>query len=215
MDTLPRADRAPEPPRRTLPRGVWWAIALAIVVLAVAGLKATSTPASSSGPPDQLDSSITQPAAVNPLIGSATTPSGLVGHPMPDATLERFAGGPASISGYRGTPMVINLWASSCVPCVTEMPAFEQVHREYGDRVAFVGVDSGEGIDPGRAGAATTGVTYDLLSDPQSLVAGSIKAVYLPATILVKSDGTIARVRFNGAVDPADLRRWIDQDLLS
>lgn len=215
METLPRDDRAPDPPRRAVPRGVWWAIALAIVVLAIAGLKATATDSTSADPPAVLDPTITQPADRNPLLGPASTPDGLVGRTMPDTSLERFTGGATSISDYRGTPLVINLWASSCVPCVTEMPAFEQVHHEYGDRVAFVGIDTTEGIDLGRGRAASTGVTYDLLSDPQGLVARSIGATNLPATLLVRSDGTIARVRFNGMVDPDDLRHWIDQDLLS
>jgi len=215
METLPCDDRAPDPPRRAVPRGVWWAIALAIVVLAIAGLKATSTDSTSADPPAVLDPTITQPADRNPLLGSASTPDGLVGRTVPDTTLERFTGGNTSISSYRGTPMVINLWASSCVPCVTEMPAFEQIHREYGDRVAFVGIDTAEGIDLGRGRATSTGVTYDLLSDPQGLVARSIGATNLPATLLVRSDGTIVRVRFNGAVNTDDLRRWIDQDLLS
>jgi len=216
MEPLSGDDRTPTPSHRQVPRGLWWAAAVAVVALAGLGLKATSsTPSSSPDAPSVLDPNATEPPEGNPLLSAVKSPDDLVGQPMPDETLERFTGGTGSISDYRGTPMVINLWASSCVPCVTEMPDFEQVHRDYGDRVVFVGIDSGEGIDLGRPRATSTGVTYDLLSDPQAMVAASIRASNIPVTVLLKSDGTIARVRFNGTVGPADLRAWIDQDLLS
>jgi thiol-disulfide isomerase/thioredoxin len=216
MEPLTSDDRAPNPSPRQVPRGVWWAVALIIVVLAGVALKATSGSTSgSAGAPAKLDPGAAEPPAQNPLLGAVKTPDDLVGRPMPDATLDRFTGGTGAISGYRGTPMVINLWASSCVPCVTEMPDLERVHAEYVGRVAFVGIDSGEGIDLGRGRATSTGVTYDLLSDPQATVAASLGASNIPVTVLVRSDGTIARVRFNGTIDPDDLRAWIDADLLS
>src|SRR4051812_10272923 len=109
METSPRDDRAPDPPRRGLPRGVRWAVALAIVVLAVAGLKATSSDTSNDSGA-VLDPNATEPS--NPLTDVVKTPADLVGRMLPDTTLERFEGGTTSLADYRGTPMVINLWAA-------------------------------------------------------------------------------------------------------
>src|SRR5436853_510285 len=109
METPPRDDRAPDPARRAVPRGVWWAVALAIVVLAVAGLKATSSSRSTADAPAKLDPSITEPAD-----GGLHLPSGasLVGQPISTAGFERFDGTRASFADYAGKPMVINFWSS-------------------------------------------------------------------------------------------------------
>jgi len=211
METLPRDDRAPTPPRRGVPRGVRWAIALAIVVLAVAGLKATSSHTSSADAPAILDPNVTQPAE-NSFF---PTTRNVVGQPAPTATFTRFDGSSASFADYAGRPMVVNFWSSTCTPCLAEMPDLEAVHQAYGDRVAFVGVDVRDPLSSGQTMADKTGVTYDLVRDPDGSLIASIGGSGLPTTLLVKADGTVVRVAGPGAVKPDDLRRWIDQDLLS
>ena len=74
-----------------------------------------------------------------------------------------FASGEsATLDEYRGTPLVVNLWASWCPSCIHEMPDFEEVSQEYAGRIEFVGI----GIDDDRGAAEQlveeTGVTYRL-----------------------------------------------------
>src|SRR5262249_17926078 len=140
-----------------VPRGVWFAVALAIVVLAIAAWQATGS-SSSSSPDDvaRLDPNATEPAG-NPLQGG--TAGDLVGRPFPAVPLVDMDGNPRSIDDYAGRPLVVNFWAANCVPCRTEMPSLEQLHQQYGDRVTFVGVDSGESVEAGRPAAAISGVT--------------------------------------------------------
>ncbi len=57
----------------------------------------------------------------------------------------------ARLAALRGTPVVINKWASWCVPCQTEVGVFQRVSISQGRSVAFIGIDS---EDPSRAGAA-------------------------------------------------------------
>ena len=75
----------------------------------------------------------------------------LAGSPAPLAALHSQAsmlldGGAsalrARLSALKGYPVVINKWASWCVPCKEEFSAFQQVAAEYGRRVAFLGIDS-------------------------------------------------------------------------
>ena len=47
-----------------------------------------------------------------------------------EATFTTFDGEEVPLSSVRGTPTVVNFFSSTCVPCITEMPAFEEVHQE-------------------------------------------------------------------------------------
>src|SRR5687767_84591 len=71
------------------------------------------------------------------------------GEPVPEATFARFDGDEGSLADYEGTPLVVNWFASWCVPCVTEMPAFEEVHQLLGDDVAFLGLNSQDTLEEG------------------------------------------------------------------
>ncbi len=77
-----------------------------------------------------------------------------------------------------------------------------------------MGVDSGDNVEGGRPFAAQAGITYDLVSDPQSKLIGELQSALLPTTVLVRADGTIARIH-SGAVSADELQNWIQQDLLS
>ena len=50
----------------------------------------------------------------------------------------------ARLAALKGYPVVINKWASWCQPCKEEFAAFQRVSAEYGRRVAFIGIDSGD-----------------------------------------------------------------------
>jgi len=214
MTSLPTHDRAPDaadgPTRggRRIPRGLSWAIALAIVVLAVAGFVATGASDSPSSPPASIDPS----AAANPLLANAGQ---LVGHPLPDATFQRLDGTAASFADYRGKPLVVNFWQVDCAPCRTEMPDLEALHQRYGDQVTFLGLNSGDSLDKAKANSPSFGVSYDVVVDPDQTIIRSVGGTGLPTTLLVRGDGTVARVSGPGAVDPDKLERWINEDLLS
>jgi len=214
MTSLPTPDRAPDatdgPTRggRRLPRGLSWAIALAIVVLAVAGFVATGSSDSSSSPPASIDAS----AGANPLLANAGQ---LVGHALPDATFQRLDGSSASFADYRGKPLVVNFWQVDCAPCRTEMPDLEVLHQRYGDQVAFLGLNSGDSLDKAKTNSPSFGVSYDVVVDPDQTIIRSVGGTGLPTTLLVRGDGTVARVSGPGAVDPDKLEHWINEDLLS
>jgi len=212
MTSPPTDDRTsytPDDPGRTVrrvPRGVSWAIALAIVVLAIAAYVATG---STSSP---APAAIGPETAANPLIAS---PNQLVGQPLPDATFQRLDGTSTSFADYRGKPLVVNFWQVDCAPCRTEMPDLEKLHQHYGDQVTFLGLNSGDSLDKAKANSPSFGVTYDVVVDPDQTIIRSIGGSGLPTTVLVKGDGTVARVSGPGAIDPDKLKRWINEDLLS
>ncbi len=88
-------------------------------------------------------------------------------------------------------PLLINVWSSTCVPCVTEMPALEKVWQANRGDIDVLGLDYLEPPELGQAMADRTGVTYPLGRDVNGSILRSLGGIGLPYTVLVASNGTI------------------------
>ncbi len=192
-----------EPRPRRVPAGVAWAVVLAIVVLAIASLVALSTEPTPD--PDIVHLSDPDAATPVPKLGGGVDMSG---RPAPSTTYTAFDGGTSSLTAHAGTPLVVNFWASSCAPCITEMPAFERVHQAAGDDVAFIGLAVSDPEDAARALAERTGITYELGFDPVGDIITRSGGTLLPTTVFVNADGTIAETHAL-SLDEAGLRERI------
>lgn len=71
-----------------------------------------------------------------------------IGHEIPAFELEELGGGTLESRDLRGDePVVINFWATWCVPCVREIPALQQMHREGAARIVSIALDrEGEAV---------------------------------------------------------------------
>jgi thiol-disulfide isomerase/thioredoxin len=199
---LPPEDRVP-PPARRRPAGLIWAVALATVVLVIAVVVALrSEGGSTAAPPEAAGGS-----APNPLDRAS---GDLTGQPLPGVGLETVDGQPTTLAAQlpAGQPAVVNFFASWCVPCVTEMPDFEQAHQQFGDRVAFLGVNVNDSVDNGRNTVTRTGVTYPTVRDPLGDLLTAVGGANMPTTVIVRADGTVAKVR-TGQVSRDELERTL------
>jgi thiol-disulfide isomerase/thioredoxin len=127
-----------------------------------------------------------------------------------DASFARFDGSKANVSDYRGKPVVVNFFSSTCVPCQTEMPALEQIHRSTGDKVVFLGLDVQDTVESGEAFLNSVGVTWDLGRDPDASILQSLGGTGLPTTVLLDANGRVV-YKHLGALKAGDL----DQQLRS
>ena len=112
---------------------------------------------------------------------------------------------------YAGQPLVINFFASWCAPCRAELPDFVDAHAEFGDRVAFVGIDY---ADPVRQDAidllTQTGVTYDIGLDESGTLLDDLSGfAAMPTTIFIGRDGTIVE-QHRGIILSDELRSQIE-----
>lgn len=211
MDTtsLPPDDRPPEAPPRRVNRGLLWAAALAVVVLAIATAVAFMGGGSDSASKDveRIDPNGTE-AVDDSLRGSDVT-----GEQLPALTYKTFDGADVSLA-TDGKPLLINFWSSTCVPCVQEMPDLEKSFQTHGATIDYLGLQVAERAENGLEMIATTGVTYPTGRDPKATAFRALGGVSLPRTVLVRADGTIAWVH-TGALSADQIQQAIDQNLAS
>lgn len=135
-----------------------------------------------------------------------------VGMPLPDVAVTPLAGGSPILLSEIGGPAVINMWATSCVPCRTEIPAFEAVHQSRGDTISFVGLNIGESAEQAAPFIEEVGATYDQYLDELGYATTALEASAMPTTIVVDANGNIA-TRHIGQMTVADLNSAIDDAL--
>ncbi|HSD25803.1 MAG TPA: redoxin family protein [Vicinamibacteria bacterium] len=119
--------------------------------------------------------------------------SPLVGRPAPQFALPPLDGGaPIALSTLRGRPVVVNFWATWCVPCLQEHPVLVEAARTLGDRVQFLGVVYEDGEPEVRRFLARRGSAYPSLLDPESRTAIAFGVFGVPETFFVDGEGRIA-----------------------
>lgn len=100
-------------------------------------------------------------------------------------------GTPATGADLVGMPTVINFFASSCPPCVNELPDFESVSRQYQGQVRFVGIAAGDEREAAQQLLDETGVTFEIGDDPTNDMFVSMGGFVLPTTYFVDENGTV------------------------
>jgi peroxiredoxin len=96
---------------------------------------------------------------------------------------------------YDGQVVLVNLWATWCLPCRKEMPAMEQLYRELGPRgfrIAAVSVDEGN-LDEVLAFTEELSLTFDILHDGDGSVQKAYQTVMFPESFLIDRDGMIVK----------------------
>lgn len=122
--------------------------------------------------------------------------------PLPEATFTDLLDPTAEVStaDWRGTPTVVNFWATWCTFCLEEMPALQAASEQLGDRVRFVGIDRQDPREDALAFLADTGVTYDQVASPDGGYYEQVGARGMPTTLFVDADGVVV-FRHTGPLD--------------
>lgn len=118
--------------------------------------------------------------------------------------------GTVSLSALKGKPVVVNFFASWCVPCRQEMPALQAVAAKLKDRVAFLGVDHQDDREGALKLLADTGVQYPTGYDPDGKVATSYGLFGMPTTLFVSADGRVLE-KHTGELSQAKLEEAINR----
>jgi len=169
----------------------------------------------------------TEPATVDTSVPGLAGPSGsepatdtsspVVGHRVgdvaPSFSLPTLDGAPISLSDYAGRVVILDFWASWCVPCRLSMPSLEAMARNLGDEVVLVGVSLDRTETDARSYVISRDYSdlvplYGSLTQARA-VAGDYGVLGIPRTFVIDRDGI---VRFAG--HPSRLSRNLVESLL-
>jgi len=160
---------------------------------------------------------LTVPAASGTAAGTASTASAggasASVQAAPDFTVYDADGNEVHLSDYIGKPVVVNFWASWCPPCKGELPDFEKVYGELGDKVQFLMVDMTDGqretVDTAKAYMKAQGYTLPTFYDTAQDAANVYGISSIPTTVFIDKDGNLV-AGHQGQIDEATLRQGID-----
>jgi cytochrome c biogenesis protein CcmG, thiol:disulfide interchange protein DsbE len=119
------------------------------------------------------------------------------------------ADGTGSLADHAGKVVVLNVWASWCAPCRSEMPLLQRTHEQIAERGGLVlGIDMQDATENALAFLRERSVTFPNLRDRDREYVRSFGTVNYPETFLIDRQGRIAALR-RGPVT----REWLDAEL--
>jgi cytochrome c biogenesis protein CcmG, thiol:disulfide interchange protein DsbE len=109
------------------------------------------------------------------------------------------------LARYRGKPLVLNFWASWCVPCREEFPLFKDRLATLGERdgLQVVGVLYKDQPELAQAFLSDFGASWPSLTDPDGSIAAAYRVVAPPQTYFIDKDGVLRGIQI-GEVRPED-----------
>ena len=129
---------------------------------------------------------------------------------LPDLTLPAMGGGDTVALRSLEGPLVLNLWASWCVPCREELPHYVALAGEYDGRVDVIGVNWRDvRQDKAAAMLRKAGVRYANLRDAD----GEYPARFLPKLVMVDADGEVVFDEYREIKSLAELEGLVEKHL--
>jgi len=133
-------------------------------------------------------------AGAVPVVLATTAGEVRIGEALPEVTMQGLNGPPKKLSEYRGTPLLINVWASWCGPCRAEMASLERLSwMNVAASFTVIGISTDD--YPGKADAALKegNATITHFIDSKLRLETMLGASKLPLTVFVDADGRVLK----------------------
>ena len=153
------------------------AVVVSIVIIAIAGIK---NPLSTS----TIETTFSSSDIANSSTGTQ------IGERLPNFTLNTLDGKELSLTDFRGTPVLVNFWATWCTFCVNEMPDLQRAFEN--ENVVILGVNRAETIEKQLDFLKNNlRITYPILLDPSDSLARAFGVTIMPTTFVLNSEGIV------------------------
>ena len=188
-------------------RWLWTAMLVAVVMVLGSACSADDEVADFGAPPP--DDGPRVPADDGLDVTTAPAPDAV---PPIDARLE--PGGWPEAAAFiareaeAGRPTLVNIFASWCIPCRTEMPLLLET-RDANPDITFLGIDHLDRLEDGEGFVDDLGVDFATIFDPDGDVAAAVGARGMPTTVIFDADGRLAG-RVVGEVTATSLQQLLD-----
>lgn len=128
-----------------------------------------------------------------------------VGSMAPPISQPTLNGDTMTLASLRGSPVVVNFWATWCPPCIVEMPELQAAYEAHAaDGLRILAVNMGESADVIAPWVASLGLTFDILLDEDELLPVLYRVLAQPSTFIIAPDGAISHI-FYGPVTRGQL----------
>jgi methylamine dehydrogenase accessory protein MauD len=129
--------------------------------------------------------------------------------PAPGFSLPETYGGSVGFESYRGRPVLLVFWATSCGICRRELPAVSRVAPEFRNKgIGVVAIHLG-GADEARDFMSSNHIGVTSLVDAEGAVGQAYHVSGVPKMVLIGADGKIKRTKA-GMADESELRHWME-----
>ncbi|MDX1992531.1 MAG: TlpA disulfide reductase family protein [bacterium] len=124
-------------------------------------------------------------------LDSSTQATSAPAYLAPDFTLPSLDGEAVTLSDLRGRWVLVNFWATWCIPCVEEMPALQQLARNYTDTLRVLAINQRESRAEIETFLAQHQLDLTILINPDDATLGAYQVMGLPQTVLITPQGEI------------------------
>lgn len=130
------------------------------------------------------------------------------GKKAPSFELKTLDGETISLESLRGRPVLVNFWATYCMPCRVEMPVLQQIQEspEWRARgLAILAVNIGEPAGLVRSFVEVFDLSFTVLIDSSQIVTRTYNAALIPTTYFINKDGIINEIKVGAIFSIADI----------
>jgi thiol-disulfide isomerase/thioredoxin len=114
-----------------------------------------------------------------------------VGGTLRDAPMQGLTGKSQVLSDFRGKPLIINVWASYCPPCLAEMGSLERLYKKYGRQFNLIGITIDDYPDRAKGFLQKAKTSFPHFIDQKLILENMLGADRIPLTLLIDANGKI------------------------
>lgn len=135
--------------------------------------------------------------------------------PAPDFTMDTLNGGKFTLSTMRGRWVILNFWATWCVPCLSEMPSLQMIATERSGQLALFGINMREKAQAVRDFMTQYHLTFPILINPDDTTLANYNLdLGVPQTVIISPKGNVVWHQF-GPIDLSKFRSTLDSLMVS